>query len=75
VPARPEVAAKQDPRRRVTVETSHGDAWRIGTISKDWDRLLARAREKAARLLENLPVELPSAVGPRLSRRGRIKRG
>ncbi len=31
MPARPEVVAKQDPRRRVTVETSHGDAWRIGT--------------------------------------------
>jgi DNA-binding transcriptional MerR regulator len=47
----------------------------LGRIAKDWDRLLARARGKAARWLENLPGELPSAVGLRLLRRGRIKRG
>lgn len=41
-------------------------------ISKDWDWRLARARGKAARLLENLPVELPSAVGLRVSRRGKL---
>jgi len=43
-------------------------------ISKDWDKRLSRAPNgQAARLLENLPAELPSVLRRRVSRSAKIK--
>jgi len=43
-------------------------------ISKDWDKRLSRAPSgQAARLLENLPAELPSVLRRPLSRSRKIK--